>query len=303
MSSKGHQIGSLYEAREVLTLHGSRSPSPDARLIAEAVAVVSMTRSDDAISEILVDGFFAGSADRYEEHIAPGIVSIEASSFEMGRTTELPVPFCGESPAHAVSVSPYAIGAHAVTNELYGLFDRTRLDLPGRDRKKPAVDVNWYEALIFALWMGCRLPTEAEWELACGGASDAEWCCGQESQLARYAWYSENAGGEVRPVGLLDPNSLGLYDLHGNVWEWCLDTYDADYYRFGASHDPVCVGQGWPEDPRGVRHYVCRGGSVHSLAEMCRTRYRLHEPADFSTDDLGFRVARSRQDQVDANHA
>jgi formylglycine-generating enzyme required for sulfatase activity len=151
--------------------------------------------------------------------------------------------------------------------------------------------VTWHEASLFAAWVGCRLPTEAEWEFACGGGSDAEWCCADEAELARHAWYSENAAGELHEVGTREPNRLGVFDCHGSVWEWCADAYDQDFYASSPSVDPA----GPPPDT-GVEaeprvHRVCRGGSVHALAEMCRTRYRLHEPASFWAGDLGFRLA------------
>ena len=290
--SRNLRNSSLTEARDLLLPHRQGlSAFDDSRLVAQAVAIVALTGSDDAVTEILVHGFFGGSRERFEEHIAPQLVLMDGGSFEMGSVGEEPTHFCGESPRHRVQLSPCGIARHAVTNELFSIFDRTRVDLPLRNRHKPVVGVTWLEAFIFALWMGCRLPTEAEWEFACGAGAVSEWCCADERELSRYAWHSENARGEVRPVGTRWPNALGLFDLHGNVWEWCLDTYDADYFRSSPSLDPVCVGPDWPGDPRGIRHNVCRGGSVHSLSEMCRTRYRFHEPADFSAADLGFRVA------------
>jgi formylglycine-generating enzyme required for sulfatase activity len=293
VTTKGVSERPLTRARQTLALDRQGLPvCRDNGLLAHAVAIVAQTQNEDAITEILVDGFFGGSQERFEENIAPQMLIIHGRTFEMGTPGAESKHYCGESPSHLVELSPYAIAHHSVTNELFSRFDRTRMDIPARDRQKPVVNVTWYEAFIFALWMGCRLPTEAEWEFACGAGSTWDWCCADERRLPHHAWYSENARGEVRTVGTREPNALGLFDLHGNVWEWCLDIYDADYYRASPPIDPVCIVPGWPGGAhKGVRHNVCRGGSVHALAEMCRTRYRLHEPADFSAADLGFRLA------------
>ena len=88
-------------------------------------------------------------------------------------------------------------------------------------------------------------------------------------------------------MGTRLPNAFDLFDMHGNVWEWCEDVYDVDFYTAPPTRNPVrrCVGPGM--------QHVTRGGCMHSFAEMCRTRYRFHEADDFRAADLGFRVARS----------
>ncbi len=200
--------------------------------------------------------------------------------------------FCGEIPRHDVNLSPFHIAQKPITNELFSLFHERWLDVPARDRQKPATKMTWFDATVFAMWMGCRLPTEAEWEFACGGRSKGEWCCEDERMLSRYAWYSENSKGTTHTVGTREANSFGLYDLHGNVWEWCQDNYDQDYYSSSLVVDPANVSP----VPDSMTAYpfdkVCRGGSVHALSEMCRTRYRFHESADFLAEDLGFRLVR-----------
>jgi formylglycine-generating enzyme required for sulfatase activity len=236
-----------------------------------------------------VDGLLSGSASRYEEHVAPQMRLIDAAQFEMGTDAAEARHFCGESPRHHVELSSFELARVPVTNELFGTFDASRLDVRASDRQKPVVDVTWLEASLFALWVGCRLPTEAEWEFACAAGSDGEWCCDDEAELPLYAWCSENAAGHLGRVATRRPNVLGLFDLHGNVWEWCTDAYDQDFYGRSPILDPVCL------DP--PRDRVCRGGSFHALPEMCRTRYRLHEPANFWAADLGFRLARSASTQ------
>ena len=231
-----------------------------------------------------------GADERYAEHVLPLMVSIEGGRFEMGTEPHDAAHFCGETPRHTVELSPYTLSAVPVTNELYGLFDPRRRGLPAAERRLPAVDVTWVEAVLFATWVGCSLPTEAEWEHACGAGSSSEWCCGsREEELRRHAWYSESSGGHMHEVATREPNGLGLFDLHGNVWEWCADTYADDFYERSPMEDPMNVSL-----DGAVASKVCRGGSFHALAEMCRTRYRQHEPSDSWASDLGFRLVRRR---------
>jgi sulfatase modifying factor 1 len=249
----------------------------------------------DPLAQLLASDLLCGTDERYTEYIAATMLEIPSTSFAMGTKDSATRHFCGEAPQHEVELSPFAISKVPVTNEVFALVDDRRRDLCAADRSKPVTDVTWCDAVVFAAWMGCRLPTEAEWEFACGGGAPSEWCCREEGDLPRYAWFSENARGEPHSVGQREPNALGLFDLHGNVWEWCWDAYDQDYYARASRRDPLHGNR----DPRA--HRVCRGGSMHALAEMCRTRYRLHEPADFWATDLGFRLARDVEPRVPPN--
>ena len=87
-------------------------------------------------------------------------------------------------------------------------------------------------------------------------------------------------------MGTREPNSFGLFDLHGNVWEWCQDSYDQDYYFCSPVVDPLKIASP-------IVDKVSRGGGMLALSEMCRTRYRFHEPPAFRAADLGFRLAKS----------
>jgi formylglycine-generating enzyme required for sulfatase activity len=204
--------------------------------------------------------------------------------FEMGTSAPRRAHFVGETPIHREVLPPFRIATIQVTNRLFGLFDHDRLELAAEDHDKPVVNVSWFDAAVFAMWMGCRLPTEAEWEFACGAGSTGEWCCGDDATLDRYAWYSRNSAGRVHPAGILEPNAHGLFDMHGNVWEWCSDGYYQDAYAHSGSFNPQAGDVAFA-------HKVNRGGSFHALSEMCRTRYRFHDPSEFCAWDLGFRVA------------
>ena len=263
--------------------HEGRPRCKDSQMVFLAVHALLLTGNADAIQEVLIEGFLKGSDQRFEEHIAAGMSFVRGGRYEMGTDIAGARHFCGESPLHTVELSPFRMAKMQVTNELFGIFDGRKVRV--YERHLPAVNITWFEAYVFALWMGCRLPTEAEWEFAAGAGSEGQWCCWDEGLLPRYAWYSDNAGGQAHPVGTREANCLGLFDLHGNVWEWCRDTYNQDYYRCAPAVNPLSTGSP-------LSSKVCRGGSMHSLAEMCRTRYRFHEPPVFMASDLGFRLAK-----------
>ena len=127
-----------------------------------------------------------------------------------------------------------------------------------------------------------HLPTEAEWEYACRAGSTTKWCFGDsESQLGDYAWYDEEYGsGSTHPVGQKKPNAWGLYDMHGNVWEWCVD-WKADYVNSSSSD---------PTGPSSGSSRVFRGGSWYYTARNCRSAYRHFSPGS-ERYFLGFRVS------------
>ena len=156
---------------------------------------------------------------------------------------------------------------------------------PG-DPKRPVESVSWNDAQEFLRQLSekegklYRLPTEAEWEYAARAGSKATYCFGDDAKLLReYAWYGENSGNRTHPVGQLKPNAWGLYDMHGNVWEWVQDWYTADYYQQSAFIDL----QG-PEE-RGYR--VLRGGSWVDEAGNVRVAYRRRYGPSF----IGVRCA------------
>ena len=131
---------------------------------------------------------------------------------------------------------------------------------------------------------GYRLPTEAEWEYACQAGSKGAYCFGDDrSELKKYAWYYENSGGTTHPVGAKKANAWGLYDMHGNVWEWCWDWYG----KYPTSP------QKNPSGPPAGSYRVLRGGSWSIPAGYCRSAYRDWNDPSNRRYDLGFRVARS----------
>ena len=128
-----------------------------------------------------------------------------------------------------------------------------------------------------------RLPTDAEWEYACRAGSNTRFSFGDsDSMLGDYAWYSSNSDSKTHPVGQKRPNSFSLYDMHGNVYEWCQDWYGDSYY----SNSPEVDRQG----PSSGDYRVLRGGSRYDAPRFCRSATRFRISPDYRSDDIGFRV-------------
>jgi formylglycine-generating enzyme required for sulfatase activity len=152
----------------------------------------------------------------------------------------------------------------------------------------PVVRVSWKDAVAYCEWLSreegatYRLPTEAEWEYACrAGAPTAYWFGDDEARLGEYAWYSGNSGSRAHPAAAKQPNGWGLYDMHGNVWQWCSDRYGE--YRKEDNQNPQGAKEG------GLR--VLRGGSWKTNPRGCRAASRdEYDPTSYS-ELVGFRVA------------
>jgi formylglycine-generating enzyme required for sulfatase activity len=195
-----------------------------------------------------------------------------------------------EHPRHAVYLDAYCIDRCPVTVKQYrrfcGATGRSMPEAPawGWQDDHPVVNVTWDDAKAYAEFYGKRLPTEAEWEKACRAGSTESYCFGDDAQrLAEYAWYFGNAHGQTHPVGTMRPNAWQLFDMHGNVWEWCADIYDAGYYRTGPAKNP--------QGPATGKLRVLRGGSWGNPEENCRSAYRgASDPTVFGTY-RGFRCA------------
>jgi formylglycine-generating enzyme required for sulfatase activity len=129
-----------------------------------------------------------------------------------------------------------------------------------------------------------RLPTEAQWEYSCRAGSTTSCYGNDDSYLSKYAWYWSNSEGKTHPVGRKRPNAWGLYDMHGNVWEWCQDWYNENYYARSPQRDP--------KGPSSGSFRVLRGGSWYEDADLLNSAIRLWNDADSRSNMHGFRVAR-----------
>jgi formylglycine-generating enzyme required for sulfatase activity len=159
----------------------------------------------------------------------------------------------------------------------------------------PAVYVSWDDAVAYCKKLSekegktYRLPTEAEWEYACRAGTKTTWSFGDdEKDLGDYAWYDGNAldidEKYAHQVGQKTPNAFGLYDMHGNVWEWCHDYYGQYYYKESSEKDPP--------GPASGSSRVSRGGSWVFNSRYTRSAVRKWDDADYRSDNFGFRLVR-----------
>ena len=159
----------------------------------------------------------------------------------------------------------------------------------------PALYVSWDDAVAYCKKLSekegktYRLPTEAQWEYACRAGTKTTWSFGNnENALGDYAWYHKNAWDidetYAHQVGLKKPNAFGLYDMHGNVWEWCHDYYGWDYYEQSPEQDP--------QGPASGSSRVLRGGSWNFGARLTRSAFRNGNDAVDRSNDFGFRLVR-----------
>ena len=235
------------------------------------------------------------------------MVLIPGGSFRMGGVAGSD----DEKPVHTVWLAPFWMDRYEVVQEE---FRKYQISDPShfKGTRQPLEQINWTDAALYCnerslaeglepcydedTWAcnfdanGYRLPTEAEWEYACRAGTTSDYSFGNSvAQLNDYAWHAANSGATTHPVGQKKPNPWGLYDMHGNVAEWCNDRYAKDYY--GASPG---------ENPRGPdegQERVLRGGAWNSSPESCRSAYRASDPAIDDTclanDAIGFRCVRN----------
>ncbi len=235
------------------------------------------------------------------DSIGMRFVLIPAGEFMMGSPDGDEDADDDERPQHRVRITkPFYLSVHEVTQEQYEQAMGKR-PWSGQQYVKsgadyPATYVSWEDAVAFCEKLsaieGCtyRLPTEAEWEDACRAGSTTSFFFGDDySALGNHAWYDENAWSTGEPyahgVGEKKANGWGLYDMHGNVWEWCLDWYGEGYYKESPVDDPTGAGSG--------EFRVLRGGSWFDYPRFGRSAVRIGVSPDVRDYNYGFRVSRT----------
>ena len=238
------------------------------------------------------------------------MVVIPGGWFEMGNRTGAP----DELPAHRVWVGSFWMDRYEVPQEE---FRKHQISDPShfKNPRSPLEQINWTDAALYCnerslaeglepcydeeTWRcnfnasGYRLPTEAEWEYACRAGTSTKYSFGNNvRKLRTYAWFVDNSSGRTHPVGRKKPNPWGLYDMYGNVAEWCNDFYSEDYYKQSPEKDP--------KGPPNGQERVLRGGAWNSSADSCRSAYRASDPSINDTclasDAIGFRCVKNAPD-------
>jgi formylglycine-generating enzyme required for sulfatase activity len=252
--------------------------------------------------------------------IGAKLTLIPAGTFQMGSPDGDGAPH--EHPRHRVRISrPFYLGVHEVTQRHYQAVmghNPSGFSSSGGGRRRvagqstdnhPVENVSWLDAVAFCNklsekegrepfyviegetvrvldWTGpgYRLPTEAEWEYACRANTTTRYSFGDnEASLGEHGWYGGNSGSRTHPVGRKHPNAFGLFDMHGNVWEWCWDGYDEGYYNQSPLDDP--------QGPSGASGRVLRGAAFGGGPRICRSACRFWNPPENRDNNWGFRLA------------
>ena len=235
-----------------------------------------------------------------------GMVYVEGGSFQMGSDAG-----SDESPVHSVRVDSFYMAETEVTFDQYDAYcDDQGISKPGDwgwgRGSRPVIYVSWYDAVKYCNWLseqaglpkaysisgtsvnwnqnaeGYRLPTEAEWEYAVrGGKQSRGYKYAGSNNVGEVGWYDGNSS-KTKPVKGKKANELGLYDMSGNVWEWCWDWYDSNYYSSSPGANPT--------GPSSGSRRVLRGGSWSYNPEYLRVANRIYDSPGVSNYDLGFRL-------------
>jgi formylglycine-generating enzyme required for sulfatase activity len=245
-------------------------------------AVVKQAEEQKALEKALVNVLAdLQHSSKLFEWVSPG-------SFQMGSTSG----YVDERPVHRVEITQgFYIGKYEVTQAQWqAVMGSNPSKFKGNNR--PVENVSWEDAQAFISKLNqldreytYRLPTEAEWEYAArGGQQSRGYKYAGSNNLGSVAWYDDNSGNQTHEVGSKAPNELGLYDMCGNVWEWCADWYDEDYYRSSPRQDPRGPSRGSLK--------VVRGGSWGSTSLHSRIALRIRGTPTYKTDGHGFRLLR-----------
>ena len=253
-----------------------------------------------------------------QELVLPEMVFVKGGEFMMGDDDS---EHEEEKPAHKVKVKDFYLSKYPITNRqyanflnAYGAYEVLEGEYKGaqmidfykgikkqgdiwyikKDREDyPILHVSWYGAVVYCNWLtqktglNYRLVSEAEWEYAAKGGNKSQgYHYAGSNQLKEVGWFWNNSHEELKKLGLKLPNELGLYDMSGNVWEWCQDMWQRDYKK--STNNSLAWEEGTNKSQR-----VTRGGCWHGLGEFCSVLTRSYGQADEGKFDIGFRVVRN----------
>jgi formylglycine-generating enzyme required for sulfatase activity len=273
------------------------------------------------IKNYLLTGLAAMFAFQSFAQDVPEMVDIEGGSFWMGNDyTFKNAGISDESPEHKVTLSSFKLSKTEIPFDLFDLFcEATGWEKPSDGKngrgKNPVNNVSWEAAVMFCNWLsrreridpyyniqrdsvsfkvtinetanGYRLPTEAEWEYAArGGANGKTYTFSGSNDYKQVAWCKMNSSLTPHEIGSKEPNELGIHDMSGNVWEWCWDLYDKNYYKVSPENNPMGAEKGTDR--------VYRGGNWTSTLEDLRMTARQHNAPNQASGGVGIRLAQNK---------
>ena len=220
------------------------------------------------------------------------MIAVEGGTFQMGATSEQGSDaYFSESPVHSVTLSSYYIGETEVTQELWEAVMGSNPSFYEGYPQRPVETVSWNDCQEFITKLNnltgknFRLPTEAEWEYAARGGNKSQgYKYSGSNTIVNVAWYTSNSGSETHDVKTKQANELGIYDMSGNVYEWCYDWYGI--YSSSSQTNPT--------GPSSGSHRVSRGGGWYDDAGSCRVSSRDGNSPDYGSNYLGLRLALSQ---------
>ncbi len=292
--------------RPTVSAEALPTPVSEARAGVDVSPPQEWTSEKRTVTVATPDGEQKMEITYYKNTIGMEFVKIPAGEFMMGSPPGEENRSDDEGPVHKVRITKsFQMGVFEVTNGQYKTFIEETGYLSAADADyhpkhfndiewsgfrsddQPVVYVSWKNAMAFCRWLSkkegrtYRLPAEAEWEYACRAGTATPYFWGDWFSK-NYGWCSLNAGGKTRRAGSLKPNKWGLYDMSGNVWEWCADWYGVDYYGKSPAEDP--------QGPETGSFRVVRGGSWNSSPVDCRSANRHGDLPTGTNDHYGFRV-------------
>ena len=284
-----------YESEEgMVKLKASAPSNLQITLTKEAMATQQSIVSQPTVAEQPVAQPTVANSDNISIPVKDGIsidmVRVEAGTFKMGATAEMKNPWVLEKPTHKVTLTnDYYIGKYEVTQALWQAVMGSNPSYFKGDNL-PVEQVSWNDCQEFLSKLNritgktFRLPTEAEWEYAARGGKKSRGCqYSGSNNLSDVAWYWDNSGSKTHAVGSKQSNELGIYDMSGNVWEWCQDWHGR--YSKSSQTNPTGATSGSGR--------VSRGGCWIGDAGLCRSSYRSDDAPDDRNSNLGLRLVLS----------
>lgn len=260
------------------------------------IPTLSLTK---IVAIVTLGSLISGCATKQPHPIAVQInqdmVMVEGGQFEMG--SSLPEADKAETPARMVTVDSFQISRFEVTQEIFeSVMGSSNSYFNGPDI--PVNNLSWQQANYFIERLNeltgenYRLPTEAEWEFAAkGGTQSNGYRYAGSDNIDKVAWHHGNSTNQAHPVGLKQPNELGLYDMTGNVGEFVIDAYDDTYYRYGETDNPANI----QDTNVGLAHKSVRGGSFAYSANESENYRRDFASQSIIMSDIGLRLAKDAQ--------
>lgn len=260
--------------------------------ITSSFCVVYFLSMESKMQKLDLSSYLLGSLEVLDYLESGGLVNeiemikIPKGKFKMGSPLNESRRYSDENQVNVVITKDFEIGKYSITQKQWSEIMGKNPSYNKRSENNPVENISWYDTQEFIdklnlkTGLKYRLPTEAEWEYACraGTVTPSHFSPGEADE---YLWNFQNSGGMTHPVGEKKPNRFGVYDMHGNVWEWLYDAYQDD---LPGGTDPV-VSAG--------SYRVVRGGSYNYYAESLRSAFRNFFSAGDSYGNIGFRLARS----------